>query len=267
MTSVLLGGITVQKKLLGTLILHPTLYTHPLSRGCGVLQRHHVFPGVIFQLNKADSETSPTEVLPVPPPSLGRHAGAEALRMRDMDQSLVDPVSPGNSQPAPPPGASPRSQTHEQSTYCAMAQDFVVACNIAFGGKAGHKGGRGTQLVKKAELLLSATCFQYYFESNQPTSLSLFLAIPWCWAVWKDNQSDLAELPGESRQGWGGGDKVEYGFLSACEGLHLMLLPSPSLLYLSHDMPMNPRDEVLGRGRDFNWGAGSQRRWQASASK
>ena len=109
---------------------------------------------MIFQLNKADNSVSALRpalqkscLFPLGSCSstITRQAcRAEALRMRDMDQSLV---SPSNNQPTP--GASPRSQAHEQSTYCPMPQDFVVACNAAFWGKAGHKAGRGTQLVKE----------------------------------------------------------------------------------------------------------------------
>ena len=156
MTFVLLGGITVQKKLLGTLILHPTLYTcthvavefHKDTMYFLVWFSSWIRQTTMCQLWDQPYRSpacSPSNLVPLP--SQGRHAGAEALRMRDMDQSLVDPVSPSNSQPTP--RTSPQSQAHEQSTYCPMPQDFVVACNAAFGGKAGHKGGRGTQLVKK----------------------------------------------------------------------------------------------------------------------
>ena len=41
------------------------------------------------------------------------------------------------------------------------------------------------------------------------------------------------------------------------------LLPSTSLL-CSPKRPMNLRDQVLRQGRDFNWGAGSLRKWQGS---
>ena len=47
----------------------------------------------------------------------------------------------------------------------------------------------------------------------------------------------------------------------------IILLLGPSLLCLLHNRPVNPRDEVLRQGRDFNRGAGRQRRWQASTSK
>ena len=42
---------------------------------------------------------------------------------------------------------------------------------------------------------------------------------------------------------------------------------SPSSLCSLNGRPMNPRDEVLRQGRDFNPGAGRLRRWQGSASK
>jgi len=46
-----------------------------------------------------------------------------------------------------------------------------------------------------------------------------------------------------------------------------LLFLSPSSLCSPHDRPMNLRDKVLRQGRDFNWGAGRLRRWQANASK
>ena len=47
----------------------------------------------------------------------------------------------------------------------------------------------------------------------------------------------------------------------------MRLSPSPSSLCSLQDRPVNPRDEVLRQGRDFNQGASRPRRWQASASK
>ena len=47
----------------------------------------------------------------------------------------------------------------------------------------------------------------------------------------------------------------------------IFISPSPSSLFLAHDRPMNPRDEALRQGRDFNQGASRPRRWMASTSK
>ena len=44
------------------------------------------------------------------------------------------------------------------------------------------------------------------------------------------------------------------------------MLLSPSSLSSPHNRPMNPREEGLKQGRDFNQGASSQRKWQASES-
>ena len=46
----------------------------------------------------------------------------------------------------------------------------------------------------------------------------------------------------------------------------MLMLLSPSSLTSPHDRPMNPRDEGLRQGRDFNQGASSPRKWQASQS-
>jgi len=34
-----------------------------------------------------------------------------------------------------------------------------------------------------------------------------------------------------------------------------------------HDRRMNPKEEVLRQGRDFNWSASRPTRWQASATR
>ena len=47
----------------------------------------------------------------------------------------------------------------------------------------------------------------------------------------------------------------------------ISLLLSPSSLCSPQARPVNPRDEVLKQGRDFNWGASRLRRWQANTSK
>ena len=55
----------------------------------------------------------------------------------------------------------------------------------------------------------------------------------------------------------------ELGHRTACEegmGSLKEVLPSPGSLCSPHQRPMNPSNEVLRQGRDFNQGAGRPRR-------
>lgn len=118
------------------------------------------------------------------------HASMLGLACWRWETCGLEPSYPNlpNQQPAhpqPQEWAQPRSQMHEQYTYCYTVQDFVLAIIVMQ-----HLGAtEGWPNREKAELLFLETCLQFHFEASQHRSLLLLLVIPQCWAVWKANQS------------------------------------------------------------------------------